>query len=185
MADKGAKGYLDKENFFTALKLIACVQQGRELAISNLTMDIPAPVIASQAESPSLPAFGSSSQAEMSDWIIKSKDQAKYDEIFHTLGPLNGKLSGEQVRPVLLNSGLPNEILGRIWELSDIDKDGYLDRDEMCVALHLVYRALESDPVPVALPHNMLPPSKRRPSVAGSQHYSSSRKSSALSGAIR
>jgi len=34
---------------------------------------------------------------------------------------------------VLMNSKLPVDILGRIWELSDIDKDGYLDRDEFAL----------------------------------------------------
>ena len=32
-----------------------------------------------------------------------------------------------------MNSKLPVDILGRIWELSDIDKDGYLDRDEFAL----------------------------------------------------
>jgi hypothetical protein len=34
---------------------------------------------------------------------------------------------------VLMNSKLPVDVLGRIWELSDIDKDGYLDRDEFAL----------------------------------------------------
>lgn len=32
-----------------------------------------------------------------------------------------------------MNSKLPVDILGRIWDISDIDKDGYLDRDEFAV----------------------------------------------------
>ena len=32
-----------------------------------------------------------------------------------------------------MNSGLPVETLGKIWELADIDKDGALDRDEFAV----------------------------------------------------
>lgn len=34
---------------------------------------------------------------------------------------------------VLLNSGLPTNVLGSIWTLADIDKDGFLDMDEMAV----------------------------------------------------
>ena len=34
---------------------------------------------------------------------------------------------------VLLNSKLPIDVLGRVWELADIDKDGMLDNDEFAV----------------------------------------------------
>ena len=34
---------------------------------------------------------------------------------------------------MLLNSKLPTDILGRVWDLSDIDSDGYLDREEFAV----------------------------------------------------
>ena len=34
---------------------------------------------------------------------------------------------------VLLNSNLPIDVLGRVWELADIDKDGMLDGDEFAV----------------------------------------------------
>lgn len=34
---------------------------------------------------------------------------------------------------MLMNSKLPVDVLKNIWELSDVDKDGYLDRDEFCV----------------------------------------------------
>lgn len=34
---------------------------------------------------------------------------------------------------ILLNSKLPVDVLGRIWDLSDIDNDGQLDADEFAV----------------------------------------------------
>uniref|UniRef100_A0A8D0GUC6 Epidermal growth factor receptor substrate 15-like 1 n=1 Tax=Sphenodon punctatus TaxID=8508 RepID=A0A8D0GUC6_SPHPU len=61
-----------------------------------------------------------------------------------------------------MNSKLPLDILGRVWDLSDIDKDGHLDKDEFAVAMHLVYRALEKEPVPSVLPPSLIPPSKRK-----------------------
>lgn len=111
--------------------------------------------ISSQQSSPAHP-----SSAFPPQWPITPTDQAKYDSIFQSLNPVNGKLSGAHVRPVLMNSGLDAHALARIWELSDQDKDGNLDRIEMSVALHLVYRSLQSDPVPAQLPPNLIHPSK-------------------------
>ena len=42
-----------------------------------------------------------------------------------------------QVKEVLMNSKLPMDTLGRIWDLSDIDKDGFLDRDEFTIVSKL------------------------------------------------
>ena len=38
---------------------------------------------------------------------------------------------------VLLNSNLPVDVLGRVWDLSDIDGDGLLDHDEFTVVSSL------------------------------------------------
>uniref|UniRef100_A0A8C3LE55 Epidermal growth factor receptor pathway substrate 15 like 1 n=1 Tax=Chrysolophus pictus TaxID=9089 RepID=A0A8C3LE55_CHRPC len=95
-------------------------------------------------------------------WAVRVEEKAKFDGIFESLLPVNGLLSGDKVKPVLMNSKLPLDILGRVWDLSDIDKDGHLDKDEFAVAMHLVYRALEKEPVPSLLPPSLIPPSKRK-----------------------
>ena len=41
--------------------------------------------------------------------------------------------SGEMIK-----SKLPNNVLGKIWKLSDVDKDGLLDADEFALAMHLI-----------------------------------------------
>lgn len=45
---------------------------------------------------------------------LQLEDKAKYDAIFDSLNPVNGLLSGDKVKPVLLNSKLPVDILGRV-----------------------------------------------------------------------
>ncbi|XP_064349662.1 epidermal growth factor receptor substrate 15 isoform X2 [Camelus dromedarius] len=158
LADTDGKGILNKQEFFVALRLVACAQNGLEVSLSSLNLAVPPPRF-HDTSSPLL--ISGTSVAEL-PWAVKSEDKAKYDAIFDSLSPVNGFLSGDKVKPVLLNSKLPVDILGRVWELSDIDHDGMLDRDEFAVAMFLVYCALEKEPVPMSLPPALVPPSKRK-----------------------
>uniref|UniRef100_A0AAX7TN96 Epidermal growth factor receptor pathway substrate 15 n=1 Tax=Astatotilapia calliptera TaxID=8154 RepID=A0AAX7TN96_ASTCA len=161
LADSERKGALNKQQFFIALRLVACAQNGLEVALKSLNVAVPPP----KFHDSSSPLLAGGGAADL-PWVVKPEEKMKFDSIFDSLGPVGGMLSGEKVKPVLLNSKLPVDILGRVWELSDIDRDGMLDRDEFSVAMYLVYRALEGEPVPMSLPPPLVPPSKRKkPSV--------------------
>uniref|UniRef100_F7I2N9 Epidermal growth factor receptor pathway substrate 15 n=1 Tax=Callithrix jacchus TaxID=9483 RepID=F7I2N9_CALJA len=158
LADTDGKGILNKQEFFVALRLVACAQNGLEVSLSSLNLAVPPP----RFHDTSSPLLISGTFAAELPWAVKPEDKVKYDAIFDSLSPVNGFLSGDKVKPVLLNSKLPVDILGRVWELSDIDHDGMLDRDEFAVAMFLVYCALEKEPVPMSLPPALVPPSKRK-----------------------
>lgn len=68
-------------------------------------------------------------------FIIRAQERLEYESKFSALGPQGGKLSGAQVKAALMETGLPNQVLRKVWALSDIDEDGKLDLDEFCVAL--------------------------------------------------
>lgn len=95
------------------------------------------------------------------DWIV-DKERYKYDDIFDSLGPINGKISGALAKAEMVKSKLPNSVLGKIWKLSDIDKDGMLDADEFALAMHLINIKLEGHEIPLELPNHLIPPSKKR-----------------------
>ena len=95
------------------------------------------------------------------DWVI-NKDRYKYDSIFDTLNPIDGKVSGASAKsmsPVddvrsshictftgeMIKSKLPNNVLGKVWKLSDVDKDGLLDSDEFALAMHLINIKLDGE----------------------------------------
>ncbi|XP_012584525.1 PREDICTED: epidermal growth factor receptor substrate 15-like 1 isoform X8 [Condylura cristata] len=160
LADPEGKGFLDKQGFYVALRLVACAQSGHEVTLSNLNLNMPPP----KFHDTSSPLMVTPSSTEP-HWAVRVEEKAKFDGIFESLLPINGLLSGDKVKPVLMNSKLPLDVLGRVWDLSDIDKDGHLDRDEFAVAMHLVYRALEKEPVPSVLPPSLIPPSKRKKTV--------------------
>ena len=63
----------------------------------------------------------------------------------------------------MVGSKLAMPILGTIWDLSDVDRDGFLDRYEFTIAMHLVFRALQGDKMPDALPEELLPDKVPKP----------------------
>ena len=94
------------------------------------------------------------------EWVV-SKDRYKYDEAFESLNPIDGKVTGAAAKSEMVRSRLPNSTLGKIWKLSDIDRDGMLDSDEFALAMHLVNIKLEGHDLPNELPDHLVPPSKK------------------------
>ena len=102
-----------------------------------------------------------SAVGDQDGWAINT-DLPKYDTVFQKLGPNpNGKISGTAAREEMLKSKLPNSVLRRVWNLSDIDKDGMLDRDEFAVCMFLIDLKLKGHDLPEELPQKLIPPSKR------------------------
>eukprot|EP01132_Coremiostelium_polycephalum_P002776 gene2776-3450_t len=93
--------------------------------------------------------------------IFENVDKETYAKTFYSLNPVEGKLSGQAAKPPLQSSGLPTLELAKIWRLSDIDRDGKLDLDEFCLAMHLINTKIKGFAVPDQLPNTLIPHSKR------------------------
>lgn len=94
---------------------------------------------------------------------MKPADRLKFEQLFESLQPVNGMIAGNKVKGVLMDSKLPLETLGKIWDLADQDKDGNLDKHEFTVAMHLVYQALDKRAVPTSLPPELQKPKPGAP----------------------
>lgn len=103
---------------------------------------------------------GASEGIDELEWVV-GRDKPTYDEIFYTLSPINGKVSGAAAKKEMVKSKLPNTVLGKIWKLADVDKDGLLDDEEFALANHLIKIKLEGHELPPDLPSHLVPPSKR------------------------
>ena len=57
-------------------------------------------------------------------WVVTSEKKSKYDNIFFGLQLKAGHASGEQVKAALsqYGNGLGEQVLGKIWKLSYIDR---------------------------------------------------------------
>ena len=96
-----------------------------------------------------------------SDWAILAEDKVAFDAVFDGLNPTNNKLTGAQAKQPLLDTGVPSNLLQKVWALSNVDKDGSLDRDEFALALWLCQAIKQGKNLPPQLPQNLIPPSKR------------------------
>ncbi|XP_065324265.1 intersectin-1-like isoform X2 [Gordionus sp. m RMFG-2023] len=96
------------------------------------------------------------------DILISDEDRIKYEDYFSQLTPINGLITGINAKQFFLKSGFSNLILASIWDLSDIDKDGMLDKNEFCIAMHLINMKLSgldlpTPPLNVSYAFNMIP----------------------------
>ncbi|EPB79931.1 hypothetical protein ANCCEY_00997 [Ancylostoma ceylanicum] len=74
---------------------------------------------------------------------------------------LEGALNGGDLRVVdfFKRSGLDNDSLSRIWSLSDVNEDGWLDINEFSTAMHLIVLKVKGQvAIPFCLPACLRPP---------------------------
>ena len=100
------------------------------------------------------------------EWVV-SKERRKWDEIFLSLHPTKGKITGSVAKKEMIKSRLPNPVLAKVWRLADVDQDGMLDSDEFALAMHLINIKLDGFDLPDDLPGHLIPPSKKKHLVNG------------------
>ncbi|CAJ0588763.1 unnamed protein product [Cylicocyclus nassatus] len=74
---------------------------------------------------------------------------------------LEGALNGADMRIIefFKRSGLDNEVLSKIWSLSDVNEDGWLDINEFSAAMHLIVLKVKGHvEIPLSLPSCIRPP---------------------------
>ncbi|KAL7821353.1 endocytic protein [Trichoderma aethiopicum] len=157
IADIGNQGFLTREGFYVALRLVGHAQVGKqpspELALQPLPRGrlpefagIPPP----QVQPPIVPQV---SGGNIIPPLVPDKGKL-YVSLFEAQHLHNKLLPGEQARTIFGKSGLPNEILGRIWSLADTEQRGALALPEFIIAMHLItsFKAGELRTLPNVLP---------------------------------
>lgn len=160
LADPHGRGYLDRRGFYIALKLIALAQNNLDFQdYSHLTKDIIPPNLGGDIPQ----AIG---LAVADQWTIGPTARCTFDRAFEKLSGAMNKIPGSSVKPIFLKSGLSADQLHRIWELSDIDEDGALNRHEFSIAMFLIHglKASTLRELPDRLPINLMPIRMRRAS---------------------
>ncbi|CAE6514784.1 unnamed protein product [Rhizoctonia solani] len=107
-------------------------------------------------------AIPSSSPFAQPKWDVTAEEKAKSDSFFAGLDPQGrGYIEGDVAVTFMVQSKLPETILAQVWDLSDINNDGRLTRDEFAVAMHLINNKLAGRELPTELAPSLIPPSFR------------------------
>merc|ERR1719487_181433 len=95
-------------------------------------------------------------------WKLTPEEKKRYDQIFRAWDQQgSGFLPGSMAKEVFGQAGLGTDELMAIWNLADVNDRGKLNIDEFHVAMGLIYRRLNGNPIPTTLPAEMAPPSAR------------------------
>ncbi|KAI8549285.1 hypothetical protein RHMOL_Rhmol06G0013900 [Rhododendron molle] len=106
---------------------------------------------------PGGPGNSASNQSQLSWPKMTRAGIQKYTKVFMDVDTdRDGKITGDQARNLFLSWRLPREVLKQVWDLSDQDNDSMLSLREFCIALYLMERYREGNPLPPALPSNIL-----------------------------
>ncbi|XP_043859007.1 epidermal growth factor receptor substrate 15-like [Dromiciops gliroides] len=127
--------------------------------------------------------FSSSAPPEALGFVLGTsslKRMDKADPIHESVDSSNvGRVLASDAATFLKKSGLPDLILGKIWDLADTDAKGVLNKQEFFVALRLVACAQNGLDVSLSSLHLAVPPPRFRDQAAHcysvDQHRPSSR----------
>ncbi|KAI0181232.1 hypothetical protein GGR52DRAFT_523368 [Hypoxylon sp. FL1284] len=145
IADKENRGFLTPAGFTTVLRLIGHAQAGREPTAELAEGPGPLPrfdginINANPPPAhPPLQAQGTGSGPIRIPPLTPEKVN-QYTSLFERQNLQNGGiLPGDQAKNIFEKSGLPNEALGRIWQLADTEQRGALVLTEFVIAMHLL-----------------------------------------------
>ncbi|KAK1143385.1 hypothetical protein N8T08_006713 [Aspergillus melleus] len=180
IADRENRGLLTPSGFGVVLRLIGHAQAGRaptdELALQpapiprfdGIVVDPAAPAPAREAGATSPPpATGTPIRVPP----LNPEDVNKFLSLFEKSDvSRTGVMPGEAAKQIFERARLPNDILGRIWNLADVNQRGALDATEFIIAMHLLtsYKAGAMRGIPQTLPPGLYDAAARRGSTRSS-----------------
>lgn len=138
------EGFLDRDRFYVAMRLIALGQQGKpitaESIVNNVEVDLPQFT------------FQSAVPETAESFEISAEDKAKFESIFNNNSGGRSSLTGLEARTLLERTGVSLEDLARIWGMADPRDTGQLTRNQFVVAMQLIVKVRQRVRLPDVLP---------------------------------
>lgn len=183
IADTENRGLLTKPGFCMVLRLIGWYQGGSQPSTELAFKPAPLPkfdgISLPQApqgtgQQPQSPTAGQFPQGALQPQLsgqgpirvppLDPNKVQQYSGLFERSGANNGLLDGASAKGIFEKAGLPNEVLGRIWMLSDREQRGALDQTEFIIAMHLLtsMKTKAMSALPNTLPQGLYDAAARR-----------------------
>jgi Ca2+-binding EF-hand superfamily protein len=148
IANPSNANYLTPNIFFVVLRLVSMSQAGHS---PNLNIAV------SKKELPLPRIEGVEIKSHKYHSYNPAPYEALYSGIFERVEKSHGNyLSGSEAINFFGTSGLHQDELRLVWELSDSDGDAMLTLPEFCVAMYLIHGRLAGENLPTELPEPML-----------------------------
>ncbi|KAL1968729.1 hypothetical protein VTN77DRAFT_1555 [Rasamsonia byssochlamydoides] len=166
IADKENRGLLTPSGFSMVLRLIGHAQAGRAPTEELALQPGPLPRFEGLTDAP--PSRPSTASPPPPGPVrvppLNPDDVNKFKSLFEKSETHNGVISGETAKQIFERARLPNEILGRIWNLADTKQRGQLDLTEFIIAMHLLtsYKTGAMRGIPQSLPPGLYEAASRR-----------------------
>jgi hypothetical protein len=176
LSDADKDGKLSEYEFIVAVFLIWARKQGIELPkqlpeslLKTLKDPKPEGSVAEDSDDSSdedseSASMGQTSRPQLSrmdtmtnkvNYAIPSAQLEVYKQIFSQHAK-DGFINGPQAFEMFTRSGLANDQLAHIWELSDMDLDSQLSQQEFLVAMHLISLTRAGNPIPESTPAELV-----------------------------
>ncbi|ORX34776.1 hypothetical protein BD324DRAFT_634936 [Kockovaella imperatae] len=162
IADPGNNGFLTKDGWYKAARIIGWLQKGGQTTVQESLASRPGPLPTFEGQAPPPTQFSGSAGAAASSGgaslpPLTPADRTKFTRIFVSCGPQNGLVSGDKAREVFLKSKLDYEKLGQIWNLADTQQRGNLDLTDFIVAMYLIQSSMANPSLtlPSTLPNGV------------------------------
>ncbi|KAI8583513.1 hypothetical protein K450DRAFT_221553 [Umbelopsis ramanniana AG] len=164
-ADDEQRGFLTQQEFYVALKLIACFQNGQTAAVPVFSTVVPPPRFDGVYVEPYPTTHnGVSAMASQLD-SIKADERERFIRIFRTNSSPDGFMEGTHAHRLFEKSNLPPDTLSKLWNLANMRRTGSLNQTEFVIAMFYISRLMDHtlDSLPSSIPASIYNSAAGRP----------------------
>lgn len=168
--------YLERDEFYLALRLIALAQNNLEVSDEVIRINHPIPPLPKidlkigQSTNQNLPLENSlndsvqknsnvsasvAAQPQKDEFSISEEDENKYATLFNKNKDLPEKISLKKINEMFISAKIPQNTLEKIFNIVNLSDPKAINLSEFKVVFHLIYKSYAIKDVPAVLPSSL------------------------------